>query len=338
MEIRTYGLLAGMAATLVMGCGDGVEYQNTGGAGGSGSGGSGQGGSDIFTGKDPAGAKDPGDALKAAVILGSCVPDDGIVRNLIRMYTERGRTEDVVLTEFTKCLASAGGGCKAVEACLGVTIDVAPAGCMASCAGNTLTVCGDGMKFTADCAKFDLQCSTTEANCVSKTPGPACDFGTFMESCKNGAPLVCGSANTEQPGPSCGDFGLTCAVDMNGFAACVGAGAACMPTSTTGREIDFSQGISCNGAKLNTCMNGFAHEVDCGTIVNGFTCQTVGMTSFCGQAAECAPDSSVKATCEGDNVVLCNAGRMDKVDCKSLGFVTCNAKFGTCSPSVHDKF
>lgn len=318
---------------LVIGCGDNTN-NSSGGAGGSG----GTGGGGVVLGQDPAGAKNPSDVLKAAVIIGSCVPDDGIVRNLIRMYTQRGRTGELELSNFSKCVAAAGGGCAAIETCMGLTIDVAPmAGCTAACDGDKLTACGDGMKFSVDCSKFDLACSVTEADCVPKTLGTICDWGTYVESCKNGAPLLCGGLQTEISGPVCADYGLTCKVDMNA-AVCVGSGAACQPASTTGREIDYSQGVGCNGTKLTTCMNGFLHDVDCGTLATGFTCQTVGTISFCGQAAECAQNDGVKSMCEGDNVVVCNAGKLEKVDCKSLGFTGCNAMHGTCSPSVYDKF
>ena len=110
-----------------------------------------------------------------------------------------------------------------------------------------------------------------------------------------------------------------------------------MVDSTAALSVNYDQGISCNGAKLLACMNGFEQEVDCATLVSGFTCQTSGMKSFCGIAGECDPTAGVAATCEGDNVVVCNGGRIDKVDCKSLGFTGCNAKYGTCSPSIYDQ-
>ncbi|MBK9266372.1 MAG: hypothetical protein IPM54_42125 [Polyangiaceae bacterium] len=82
-------------------------------------------------------------------------------------------------------------------------------------------------------------------------------------------------------------------------------------------------------------VNDAEHELDCGLLADGFTCQTVNGTSFCGLASECY---DLKPACEGDSVVLCNAGRIDKIDCKSLGFTGCNAMWGTCSPSIYDEF
>jgi hypothetical protein len=40
----------------------------------------------------------------------------------------------------------------------------------------------------------------------------------------------------------------------------------------------------------------------------------------CGLGAECDVGSAYEVTCEGDELVLCNAGRIDRVDCKALGF------------------
>ena len=82
-------------------------------------------------------------------------------------------------------------------------------------------------------------------------------------------------------------------------------------------------------------MNGGLHEIDCSEVGAGFSCQTFGTSAFCGLAAECDPSSGAvsDATCEGDQLVFCNAGRLDKLDCKSLGFSGCNASWGVCSPS-----
>ncbi|MBK9266373.1 MAG: hypothetical protein IPM54_42130 [Polyangiaceae bacterium] len=59
---------------------------------GAGSAGAGGGGAGSNVGNplaDPPGPKDPNEAVKAAIIIGSCVPDDGIARHLNRMYTTR---------------------------------------------------------------------------------------------------------------------------------------------------------------------------------------------------------------------------------------------------------
>jgi hypothetical protein len=80
-------------------------------------------------------------------------------------------------------------------------------------------------------------------------------------------------------------------------------------------------------------MNDREHVFDCGTLGVGFTCQTMTGTNFrCGLAAECSV-SADHTTCDGDDVVVCNAGRTDRVNCKSLGFDGCDPDVGFCFPS-----
>lgn len=163
-----------------------------------------------------------------------------------------------------------------------------------------------------------------------------------MPTCNDNVPHVC-SKFGEIDGIACADWGLVCGTDEYGTTACMGAGPACTFSSNSGAtELNFEEGIACNGTKLRACVNGGEHEIDCGLLAEGFTCQTVDNLgeaySFCGLASECAPD---KPICEGDSIVLCNAGRIDKVDCKSLGFSGCNMLYGKrayCSPSVYDDF
>jgi hypothetical protein len=79
-------------------------------------------------------------------------------------------------------------------------------------------------------------------------------------------------------------------------------------------------------------MNYREHVFDCGTLAEGFTCQSAQGLAFCGLASEC-PLVDTAATCEGDNIVLCNAGRVDRIDCKALGFDGCDPDVGLCYPS-----
>ena len=55
--------------------------------------------------------------------------------------------------------------------------------------------------------------------------------------------------------------------------------------------------------------------------------------AYCGTAAECSPKSpwnKVAATCDATSVVMCNGGKISKLDCTTLGFTGCNA--GLCTP------
>jgi hypothetical protein len=308
------------------GCSGGDPQNNTGGGGGSGGAG-GAGGSG-------GGMAGPSDKLRAAIFVGSCIPDDGIGQWLAEFHTEK--SDDPLQNypvENVSCFKDKANGCQAVQDCLGATFEPAAAACAPMCNGNVFTVCADGVKITADCAKFGGTCSTTEQNCVIEPLGPTCDSSTFMDGCQNGAPLVC--TDRETKGPDCAKYGLTCGEGGLGGVACIGSGPMCNVQGTSSLSINFDEGIACNGAKLRACVNGFEHELDCATLGTGFTCQTGASGSFCGLAAECEPGAD--ATCEGNSVVVCNAGKIEKVDCTTLGFTGCNAMFGTCSPSIFDQ-
>jgi hypothetical protein len=73
---------------------------------------------------------------------------------------------------------------------------------------------------------------------------------------------------------------------------------------------------------------GRRQTVDCGLLHPGFSCQSAGGQFFCGLGAECAPaglppGSGPAAICDGSAVVVCNAGRIERVDCLALGFIGC---------------
>ncbi|MRG93861.1 hypothetical protein [Polyangium spumosum] len=329
-------VMASVLAGFVLACGP--EASNTtgaGGAGGTGGAGGAGGSGGSGTTPDPAGPKDPGAALKAAIFVGSCVPDDGIQRVLNRFHTERGTPDELALTNYTQCFAEKANGCQAVEECLGVKIDLSGP-CMPTCTGDVLKVCDDQLAFTVDCSKVGTTCSEAEGNCVGAAmPGPTCDPGSFQASCQDGAPRVCNGS--EVSGPVCADYGLTCKDAPFGGVACLGTGATCQTDLVGPLEINYDKGLACDGTALRACVNGGEHAIECGTLVTGFTCQTMGVANFCGLANECDPTPGNDTTCEGDSVVICNAGKIEKIDCKSLGFTSCNATFGTCGPSVYDQ-
>ena len=71
-------------------------------------------------------------------------------------------------------------------------------------------------------------------------------------------------------------------------------------------------------------------------------CQSLGALFFCGLASECEPAdvgfSRTLDTCDGTILTTCNAGRIEHVDCTTLGFTGCqidkkNGKYG-CIPGV----
>jgi hypothetical protein len=106
-------------------------------------------------------------------------------------------------------------------------------------------------------------------------------------------------------------------------------------------EIVRWYGVSCSGATLSACVGGKLATVDCSSRGPGFACQHVADDYFCGLAAECDPANdrgpSTAASCNGTSLEFCNAGRLEHVDCLSLGFTGCDLSekghFG-CIPGI----
>jgi hypothetical protein len=65
---------------------------------------------------------------------------------------------------------------------------------------------------------------------------------------------------------------------------------------------------------------------------------------FCGLASECLPAElpSVDAqrgttvSCDGDTLVFCNVGRIERQSCTELGFVRCEPEHRSCGPASAD--
>src|SRR5690606_33024833 len=86
-----------------------------------------------------------------------------------------------------RCVATAGGGCAALEQCLGITVDRGGP-CEGSCADNAFTGCDDQLRFRMDCGRLGLTCDPENA-CVAEPTGETCDWDTFVESCEDGRPV-----------------------------------------------------------------------------------------------------------------------------------------------------
>jgi hypothetical protein len=134
-----------------------------------------------------------------------------------------------------------------------------------------------------------------------------------------GRPVHCD--DVVQRGPSCRAFGLECAPEGGYHGACRGTGAEC--TARDGNfAIDYYAGVACNGETLTACFDGRLGELDCTRFGAGFGCREASGAFFCGIAAECDP-VSFAAVCEGALRVVCNAGRLERVDCAAHGFNEC---------------
>ncbi len=280
---------------------------------------------------------DPAKAVRAAVFQGSCIPDDRTNRMLAGTYYDID--SDPFDAKFSRggieCLATKTNGCQAVQDCLGISVDNSGGACADGCSGTVATGCDAPLTFSVDCGRYGLECRGDE--CAASLP--ACDTTTFVRSCDGGAPTSCSSKGLRH-GLKCADFGMVCATQGSGpstVASCKGTGPACTSARTTTLSISLRNGIACEGANLKICSNGGEATFDCATIGTGFTCQSGTIegsdVAFCGLATECNPMLSSRPSCEGNSLVVCNAGKIEKVDCKSLGFTGCNPTANVCSPS-----
>lgn len=273
-----------------------------------------------------AGGIDPADLAKAAALFGACIPDDGSLSFLRGQYFDLDIMDSSLVTrEAFECLAMATDGCAAVERCVGVSFDrMGP--CETTCDGSVLEQCDDASRFRIDCARFGQTCDAEEGDCVDDA-APTCEMNASA-MCLDGVPTGC-SDHRVREGFDCAEYGLTCTGSI-----CIGEGTC--DTDRTGTYGLSYTGIVCSSEEeLSACVHGGRHAIRCADIAPGFACQTQSGTAFCGLADECDPFGE-DATCDGTNVVFCNAGRTETVDCTGLGFTGCSegGRDGAyCSPS-----
>jgi hypothetical protein len=102
---------------------------------------------------------------------------------------------------------------------------------------------------------------------------------------------------------------------------CQGEGPRCVGPIETEVNLD-PLGTGCDGNVLQACVAGREDSIDCRNWGSNFSCQQVGSAYFCGEASECDP-ATYQYTCEGTEIVFCDAGRLVRVDCTSFGFTSC---------------
>ena len=266
---------------------------------------------------------------EAVVLWDSCLlSDDGLQGSLNNAYYERrAPTNPNFLTyELMDSFIGKPATCAMALGSVGLKLEQST-DCTPGCASNTVTGCDGELKYTLDCSVTGTTC--VDGDCDFNPEGQPCDNGTYKDSCVDGKPLVCTSETT--PGLDCAKYGLTCAVMTDDFgmgAACVGTGTSCTEDRGSSLEHNFLWNtIACEGNNLRMCVNGNEHAVDCGEVQAGFSCFTNGV-AFCGKADECGPE--YEAHCEGNGVVLCDAGKLVTVDCTALGFSTCDPTYLLC--------
>lgn len=281
---------------------------------------------------------DPDVLARAAVVIGSCIPDDGVNRSLSHIRSDGERWWHYGLGNAAACIAAAGGGCDALHRCIGLSLERATAPCTSvSCEGERATGCGDGLIYKLDCAKLGLHCD--EKQLCSAAPSVSCDLATFPMRCgADGIPEYC-ARGVMYHGANCPALGLECAEKD-----CVGGGESCLSHGGLSDGDMRWDGVACVDAEtLRACVGGRVAERSCPDEGPGFTCQSFEGKFFCGIASECVPaelpNTSQHGTgesCDGDTLVFCNAGRVERIACKDLGFMHCDPKYRTCGPAYRD--
>jgi hypothetical protein len=277
----------------------------------------------------------PDEVARAAAVMGSCLPDDGVARNAShfwlahlsapRLYTRYGAQ--------VHCLANANCGCSAVEHCLGVTLGAPLEPCESGCVGSVFSGCDDEGRVTIDCGRVGLACE----------PAASCVDGQAV-ACLDGDPATCTSEGEvaycdddfRRIAP-CQSAGLSCVGGK-----CVGGGEACADMGGSSEQPIPLLGLGCDGQQLSVCVGGRKATVSCAEQGPGFGCHSRDGLSFCGLAGECTPalgvTSATPTSCDENVLTFCNAGRLERIDCLALGFSGCElepsqARLG-CTPGL----
>lgn len=346
MEAAIVGLLLGVGTA----CGTSTSEPSTtsgAGAGGSGTGG----GASGVAGTTPnTGFPDPDVAARAGVVIGSCHPDNGVSRETAAIWRGRERgPETVSLGAQAECIVAAGGGCDALASCLGWSLERSQ-DCTegARCHGSTFSLCMSSveLEYAIDCATMGLVCDPMAM--IDNVAGAgracrrqlltACDEAIFAPYCNGDVPVWCEGVMVMEGAP-CAMRGLTCS-----GSTCTGTGEAC-----TLDVASVSGGATCQGDVLERCTNGRLEDIDCKKYGVEFSCRTVAGAVFCGLASECVPAAlegqetpqagNPEPVCDGTSIVFCHAGRLERIDCASLGFTGCDLDAGLgCIPSPVSEF
>jgi len=136
---------------------------------------------------------------------------------------------------------------------------------------------------------------------------------------------VCDERAREIRGPRCSDLGMTC-----GAGGCQGTGGTCASEQPVSQATFAFVGASCERGEVRACVNGGAATFDCARHVTGSSCVLASdggevSAAICALGTECNLGLTTvgKRTCDGDSAVICYRGRIDRVDCKALGFTGC---------------
>lgn len=302
---------------------------------------------------DSPGPRDRNAVAISSVLIESCIhellnPEFNVNARIDAFYntTMRSALERAVGDKMT-CLSTseAGVGCERVRNCMGIAITVDEPRFAEGCSDYTAmrrrfapsgTIYNDWFYCLA------LRVDGSQLHC-HETPFPRCDTWrnkcdpAAFPSCDSNWPHVCEYSPEDneffvyERSPSCSQK-TTCVID-GATPMCTGTGPSCTETFAIPGDVhlDFRAGIACDDATtLRACVNGHEQAIDCTQLGQGFTCID-GTRPHCGVDFQCGYEGQYpKPTCDGTKIIICNAGQVQSIDCRSLGFETCDPERGVC--------
>ncbi len=211
--------------------------------------------------------------------------------------------------DVQRCIAAAGADCVAARACTwdATHTSLCTFGEKPLCDGNVALTCDGPTTRTSQ-----TDCSLTGETCVTGATSAACAHGTCDQSTAATSCVGDVAAYCARPfllGTNCAAIDATC-VGTDGGASCQGRGDSCISPA-------------CEGATLISCLDGHRARATCS---DGERCQPandVVPRAFCGIAAECDPDIYFDR-CVSGVLSYCRRGKLEKLDCRKLGFGGCN--------------
>jgi len=232
----------------------------------------------------------------------------------------------VLIDEHFECYRSAGSDCDAlmrcgngghgVESCDDATFEK-------QCEGNRVVDCIEGKKRYIDCSEYGHYlvnpiCSVDEADGAVGCVGEPCS-GTSSR-CSSNTVAGCEGGSSFQL--HCSLFEMICEELPSGGATCRGTGPVCA------EDIFVSR---CDGDQVIYCAGGREVGMDCGlTLGPDYTClaDPVEGTAGCVPAREECNIYDHIDTCDGPFLVFCRSGRLDRIDCRELGYGGCVGEAG----------
>jgi len=232
-----------------------------------------------------------------------------------------GREIGITLGWVARCVVEAPLECGAVRACMGNGAEPLPCTPLETpdrCEGSVLNQCSraSGLTFSFDCANVGMGCYLDDdgtAHCGLGTCSAddflAGCFGDTLVLCENGVvvPALCTAA------------GLLCVEGEGGPGRCAGDGEPCDEAAVE---------RACDGDVLSGCLGGRLAEIQCGDVIEGWTCGPSEGTLGCVvPGGECWAypllGSSIEEDCDGESVVTCLDGFITHLACGDYGLGSC---------------